>query len=111
MRYCHSMAYDPGALDKTLAAAVGDDQALICELRSAFFESAQRQTAALHAAVNDQQWQTAAWRLKGLAASFGVIDLMGLASEAAEGKPFSREILRRIDKAFAAFEQTGELTG
>ncbi len=107
MRYCHSMAYDPGALDKTLAAAVGDDQVLIRELRSAFFESAQRQTAALHSAINDQQWQTAAWRLKGLAASFGVIDLMGLANGAAEGKPFSREMLRRIDKALAAFEQTG----
>lgn len=105
MRYCNSMAYDPGALDKTLAAAAGDDQALISELRGAFFESAQRQISALHNAVNDQEWQAAAWRLKGLAASFGVTDLMALASEAADGPPFDRNLLRRMDKALVAFER------
>ncbi|WP_299327437.1 Hpt domain-containing protein [Parasphingopyxis sp.] len=97
------MAYDPGALDKTLAAAVGDDPALIVELRSAFFQSARRQVSALHNAVNDQQWQVAAWRLKGLAASFGVVDLMALANEAAEGVPFDQALLQRIDKSLAGF--------
>lgn len=101
------MAYDPGALDKTLAAAVGDDRPLVEELRGAFFESARRHISALHNAVNDQQWQTAAWRLKGLAASFGVTDLMALASEAADGAPFDKDLLRRVDKALVAFERTG----
>jgi len=34
------MAYDPGAIDATLAAAVGDDPALIAELRDAFLDTA-----------------------------------------------------------------------
>ncbi len=103
------MAYDPGALDKTLAAAVGDDSALIKELRGAFLDSAGRQVYALHSAVNDQQWQAAAWRLKGLAASFGVTEMMTLAGEAAEGIPFDRTQLGRIDKALIAFEKTSEI--
>ncbi|HEX8418586.1 MAG TPA: Hpt domain-containing protein, partial [Sphingomonas sp.] len=36
------MAYDPGAIDATLAAAVGDEPGLIAELRLAFVESAER---------------------------------------------------------------------
>ena len=36
------MAYDPGAIDATLAAAVGDEPALIAELRGAFIDSVQR---------------------------------------------------------------------
>ena len=102
------MAYDPGALDKTLAAAAGDDNRLIAELRAAFYESAQRHVASLHNAVNDQQWQVAAWRLKGLAASFGVTDLMSLAEEASEGTPFSRMLLRRLDKAMASFARENQ---
>lgn len=102
------MAYDPGALDKTLAAAVGANSDLIAELRHAFFDSAQRQASALHNAINDHQWQAAAWRLKGLAASFGVTDLMALAGQAAEGAPFSRKMLERIDKALAGFERASE---
>ncbi len=106
MRYSHTMAYDPGALDKTLAAAAGDDPSLVAELRAAFFESAQRQVSALHNAVNDQQWQVAAWRLKGLAASFGVTDLMELANRAAEGVPFDKMLLQRIDKSLAGFSSS-----
>ena len=104
------MVYDPGALDKTLAAAVGDDPALVAELRRAFFESAHRQAAALHAASNDHEWQAAAWRLKGLAASFGATDLMALAGEAAAGPPFDKRMLHRVDKALAGFERE-EATG
>ncbi|MEA3016770.1 MAG: hypothetical protein QOI38_1492, partial [Sphingomonadales bacterium] len=37
------MAYDPGALDASLAAAVGSDPQLMAELRGAFVESAARQ--------------------------------------------------------------------
>jgi HPt (histidine-containing phosphotransfer) domain-containing protein len=102
------MAYDPGALDKTLAAAVGENRALIEELRLAFYDSAHRQISALHNAVNDQQWQVAAWRLKGLAASFCVTELMALAHEAAEGIPFNQDLLKRIDKALVGFEKAAK---
>jgi histidine phosphotransfer protein HptB len=77
------MAYDPGAIEATLAAAVGDDPALIAELRVAFVDSAERALAALAAANDGEAWTAAAWRLKGLAASFGAVRLMGLATEAA----------------------------
>src|SRR3546814_3725150 len=70
------MSYDPGGLDAALAAAVGDDPVLIVDLRHAFLESAQRQIALLERARCDANWQIAAWRLKGLAASFGVVGLI-----------------------------------
>src|SRR3546814_6573249 len=85
------MSYDPGALDAALAAAVGDDPVLIVDLRHAFLESAQRQIALLERARCDANWQIAAWRLKGLAASFGVVGLMSLSEEAGEGAPRSEE--------------------
>src|SRR3546814_3439200 len=81
------MSYDPGTLDAALAAAVGDDPVLIVDLRHAFLESAQRQIALLERARCDANWQIAAWRLKGLAASFGVVGLMSLSEEAGEGAP------------------------
>lgn len=93
------MAYDPGAIDATLAAAVGEDPALIAELRMAFLDSAQRSLAALGAARDDAAWRTAAWRLKGLAASFGAVRLMAIATEAAETTLQNADILRRLRRA------------
>ena len=82
------MAYDPGAIEATLAAAVGDDPALIAELRLAFVESAGKALDALASAGDAEAWCAAAWRLKGLAASFGAVRLMALATEAvAAGVP------------------------
>lgn len=97
------MTYDPGALDSALAAAVGDDSALHAELRHAFLDSAHRQLDALRAAVSDDDWRVAAWRLKGLAASFGATDLMTHANDAAHGAPRDSETLRRLDRALAGF--------
>lgn len=99
------MSYDPGALDAALAAAVGDDAALIADLRHAFLESAERQIDLLARARCDANWHLAAWRLKGLAASFGVSGLMVLADEAAASAPGDPRILRRLRAALAAFEQ------
>ena len=79
------MAYDPGAIDAALAAAVGDEPGLIAELRLAFTESAERALAAMDAAQTREEWRDAASRLKGLAASFGAVRLMALASQAADG--------------------------
>ena len=57
------MAFDPGAIDATLAAAVGDDPTLIAELRIAFVESAERAAAAMAHADGREAWQDAAARL------------------------------------------------
>lgn len=98
------MSYDPGALDAALAAAVGDDPALVADLRYAFIESAQRQLDLLERARNDANWQIAAWRLKGLAASFGVVGLMALAEEAARSVPSDPVMLRKLRAAISGFE-------
>ncbi|MFN7159490.1 MAG: Hpt domain-containing protein, partial [Erythrobacter cryptus] len=57
------MAFDYGALDATLAAAAGDDAALMRELRQAFLESAARQLDLLKRARCDGNWHVAAMRL------------------------------------------------
>jgi HPt (histidine-containing phosphotransfer) domain-containing protein len=100
------MSYDPGALDAALAAAVGDDNVLIADLRVAFLESAARQVDLLGRARCDANWHLAAWRLKGLAASFGLTALITLADEAAEAVPGDPRILRRLQAALAALEQS-----
>lgn len=90
------MSYDPGALDAALAAAVGEDIALIADLRVAFMESAERQLDLMRRARCDANWELAAWRLKGLAASFGLTSLMVIADEAASSAPGDPRVLRRI---------------
>lgn len=92
------MAYDPGAIDAALAAAVGDEPGLIAELRLAFVESAERALAALEQATTRDAWRDAASRLKGLAASFGAVRLMALAGEAVESEP-DRALLARLRRA------------
>ena len=93
------MSFEYGALDAALAAAVGDDQSLIEELRGAFLESANRQVDLLGRARCDANWQYAAWRLKGLAASFGASQVIDLADEAANSAPGDPVILRKLEKA------------
>ncbi|MES2056971.1 MAG: Hpt domain-containing protein [Pseudomonadota bacterium] len=93
------MAYDPGAIDATLAAAVGDEPALIAELREAFLDSVQRGLTGLERARDAEGWQAAAWRLKGLAASFGAIRLMAIATEAATVPPQDVVMLRKLRRA------------
>ena len=94
------MAYDPGAIDAALAAAVGDEPALIAELRAAFVDSADKAIAAIERAEDDNAWALAASRLKGLAASFGAVRLMSLASETA-AKPGDAEAVRKLRRAVA----------
>ncbi len=90
------MAYEAGALDATLAAAAGEDSALFAELRQAFIQSAARQLDLLRRSRCDANWQMAALRLKGLAASFHAEPLMDLADEALDGAPGDPAVLRRI---------------
>ena len=94
------MAYDPGAIDATLAAAVGDEPALIAELRLAFLDSARRAFAGLEAADDDESWRAATSRLKSLAASFGAVRLMALAGTASQAPP-SADTVRKIARAIA----------
>ena len=97
------MAYDPGALNASLAAAVGADGALMDELRAAFAESAARQLDLLGRARCDANWEIASARLKSIAASFGATGLVALADEAQNGAPGDPVILRRIAAALDEF--------
>lgn len=93
------MAYDPGAIDATLAAAVGDEPALIAELREAFLDGVKRCLEGMKSADTPDGWTSAALRLKGLAASFGAVRLMALAGEAANGAAHDNAVLRRLHRA------------
>lgn len=101
--YAGRMVYDPGALNASLAAAVGTDGELMAELRAAFVESAERQADLLARARCDANWTIAASRLKSVAASFGVTGLLDLADEALIGAPGDPVILRRIQAALTDF--------
>jgi HPt (histidine-containing phosphotransfer) domain-containing protein len=93
------MAYDPGALNASLAAAVGADAGLMAELRAAFIESAARQADLMGRARCDANWQFAAARLKSLAASFAATGLVALANEAIDGAPGDPVVLRKLNAA------------
>lgn len=90
------MAYDAGTLEATLAAAAGDDPVLMAELREAFRESIARQIDLLGRARCDGNWQVAAMRLKGLAASFQVDPLIVMADEALAAAPGEPSVVRHL---------------
>lgn len=97
------MAFENGALDATLAAAAGEDIALLAELRAAFVESALHQADLLRRSRCDGNWAVAAMRLKGLAASFHAEDLLNLAEEALAGVPGDPAVVRKIDARLASY--------
>jgi HPt (histidine-containing phosphotransfer) domain-containing protein len=97
------MAFDPGALNASLAAAVGSDPALMAELKIAFVESVSRQLDLLGRSRCDANWEIAAARLKSIAASFGALGLIALADEAQQGAPGDPVVLRKIASAIDEF--------
>jgi len=97
------MVYDPGALNASLAAAVGSDPELMRELRAAFLESAARQADLMGRARCDANWSIAASRLKSVAASFGAVGLIALADEALDGAPGDPVVLRKLAAAIDDF--------
>jgi HPt (histidine-containing phosphotransfer) domain-containing protein len=99
-----AMVYQPGAIDAALAAAVGDNPTLVAELRLALVESAERHADLLERARCDANWRAAAWRLKGLAASFGALPLMQAADEAVEAAPGDPVSLRKVKRAIAVLK-------
>ncbi len=96
------MAYDFGALEALVIAAVGDDDALARDLRAAFFEGISHHADLLHRSRCDANWEIAAHRLKGLAASFGATGLMKAADFALESVPGDPVALRKVKSAIAA---------
>lgn len=99
------MAYESGAMDATLAAAAGEDSALLAELRGAFLESAERQLDLLKRARCDGNWHVAAMRLKGLAASFHADDLLVLANNALDAAPGEPVIISEIETALGKYSR------
>ena len=97
------MVYDPGALNASLAAAVGNDSLLMAELRADFMESAERQADLMARSRCDANWQFSASRLTSLAASFGAVGLMELAEEALRGAPGDPVVLRKLRAAIDDF--------
>lgn len=81
------MSMVPGALDRMLAETVGGDAAVAAELRALFLASATQHVAALSQAAGVAAWRDEAMKLQGLAASFGMTDLMAAAARAAGAGP------------------------
>lgn len=97
------MAYENGAFDATLMAAVGEDAALRDELRTAFVTSAERQLDLLRRSRCDGNWQVAAMRLKGLAASFHADDLLSASQRALDAAPGEPTAIREIETVLSRF--------
>jgi hypothetical protein len=93
------MAYEFGAIEASLAAAVGDDAALLAELRTALVDSARHHADLLGRARCDGNWMVAGHRLKGLAASFGALDLLDAACLALDSAPGDPVALRKVKRA------------
>ena len=96
------MSFDSGPLDRYLTAAIGDDPAMAADLRGVFTQSARDLSDLMRRARCDANWNVAALRLKGLAATFGIISLIELAEEAMAGAPGDPAVLRQINAAIDA---------
>ncbi|ALE16534.1 hypothetical protein AMC99_01240 [Altererythrobacter epoxidivorans] len=86
-----------------MAAAAGEDSALMAELRLAFVESARKQVDLLKRSRCDGNWNVAAMRLKGLAASFHASELYDLAEEALTSAPGEPTVVRKIEQVLQVF--------
>lgn len=96
------MSYDFAGMDWSLAAALGDDAALLAELRLALISDATAAAEQLAGARCDANWEQAALCLKGLGGSFGATRLResaALAESSAPGDPVAiRAVTRAIDE-------------
>jgi hypothetical protein len=90
------MAHEAADFDATLAAAAGEDQALLAELRAAFLESVTQQVDLLRRSRCDGNWEVAALRLKGLGSSFHAPELVELAEDALDGAPGEPAVIRKL---------------
>lgn len=90
------MAYESASFDANIAAAAGDDPALLAELRAVFADSVEQQCDLLSRARCDANWRVAAQRIRSLAASFHAAELVDLAEEAIDGAPGDPVVLRKM---------------
>ena len=90
------MAHEAAEFDATLAAAAGEDLALLNELRAAFVDSLTQQIDLLRRARCDGNWEVAALRLKGLGSSFRAPELVELADQALDGAPGEPAVIRKL---------------
>lgn len=90
------MAYEAGALEATIAAAAGGDAELFAQLRESYVQSVERQVDLLERSRCDGNWNVAAMRLKGLAASFHARELLHLAEQALDTAPGDPAVVRRL---------------
>jgi hypothetical protein len=95
------MAYDNAGMDWSIATVLGDDAALMAELRDALVSDALVTADLLRRSRCDANWIGAAQRLKGLAASFGAGALMAAADDALYLAPGDPSALRAVDAAIA----------
>ena len=98
------MAFATFDLDATIAAAAGEDRALLSELRTVFAESLARQIDLLRRARCDGNWNVAAMRLKGLGASFHAPELIRLADLALDGAPGEPAVIRDLERFAGEFQ-------
>lgn len=96
------MSAEPIPFEAALGAVTGDDAALFVELRKAFLDGAHQHVAAMEAADGMPALQAAAWRLHGLAASFGATVLMDRAADAGSARAADPRLIRRIHDALDA---------
>lgn len=101
------MAYENGALDATFAAAAGNDPELLAELRRAFVESLEHHVDMLSRSRCDGNWNVAAMRLQGLAASFHAEKLIALAEEALDSAPGEPVVIRKLSRFIDEFTSAG----
>ena len=92
------MAYEAGDFAANLAAAAGDDPALLADLRASFAESLAMQVDLLCRARCDANWLTAANRLRALGASFHATELANLAELAIDSAPGEPGVMRRLQQ-------------
>lgn len=84
---------------------IGEDPALLLELRNAFIDSANTQIDLLRRSRCDANWHFAALRLKGLAASFGVGSVADLADQALEGAPGDPAVVRQLEMSLSGLNR------
>lgn len=99
------MAYDYSGLDWTIASALGDDAALMADLRRALVEDARHAADLLRRSRCDANWMGAAQRLKGLAVSFGAKALADAAEDALTLAPGDPSVMRGVDAAIGLIDQ------
>jgi hypothetical protein len=98
------MAYDYRGLDWSIAAALGDDGALLGELHQALVQDAREAANLLERSRCDANWTSAARKLENLAMSFGSKRLEQAAKQALSLAPNDPTSIRAITRAIDSLE-------